>query len=409
MSYASYGTKLRPAWYRGVRFYVEEAGGDYGRRFADHEYAGRDTPYAEPLGRRQRVWPVTGYTIGPTFRLARDALLRACERHGVGELIHPAIGIVEAVCRRVAWSEQREAGLRCTFTLEFAEPGELEEPSATTDFDTVLELAADALGVAAAAAFTEMFGVTGALDYVSGNATADVQNLAATLENGRFPASGYPQAPAVEAIDQLYSEAPGLVFQPPLLCTRTEAAYATYSNAGEPVSIVAAMLELASEYQSGARAVDVRPLASDPPGTQYTSRTRQARNQAAWQRYCRELALREVGYAMPGVPIGSYDEGMALIHRIIAAFDAAEIAAADGGFDAVFIALIRLRAAILADIRGRTQTQVPMVVYRTHTTSNALALAWKFYQDAYRDRELVQAVQAINPAFMPRVGRVKAT
>jgi len=405
----SYSNKLRPAWYRGVRFYVEEAGGDYGRRFADHQYPGRDTPYAEDMGRTQRVWPVTGYTIGPTFRLARDALLRACERKGVGELVHPALGIVEVVCRRVTWSEVREAGLRCVFSLEFSEPGALEEPTSIDNVDMLLEAAADLLGVAAAATFVDMFSVAASLDYVSANAAADVQDLAGLLDHSRIPAAGYPQSPVVEAIDQLYDEAPGLVFQPPLLCTRTEAAFAAYSNAGEPAPVMGLMLTLATNYESGAQATDPRPRAVvDPPGTRYTARTRQARNRAAWQRYCRELALREVGYAIPAVPIDSYDEAMALHGRIAEAFDAAELAAADGGFDDVFIALIRLRAAVMTSISARNATLVPMVVYRTHETSNALVLAWKFYHDTGRDRELVDAVQAINPAFMPRSGRVKA-
>ena len=129
---AAYG-RLLPARFRGAVFYVDDAGGSYGRRFADHEYPDRDTPYAEDLGRAQRVWSITGYVIGPNFRFLRNALLRACERKGPGTLYHPAIGSVQAVCRNVRWSEQREAGLRSTFTLEFAEPGELLEPAGMPD------------------------------------------------------------------------------------------------------------------------------------------------------------------------------------------------------------------------------------------------------------------------------------
>jgi prophage DNA circulation protein len=388
---------------------VEDAGGNYGRRFADHQYPGRNRPYAEDLGRAQRVWPLTGYTIGPAFRLARDALLAACERKGSGELVHPALGIMLAVCRRVSFSEQREAGLRCVFSLEFAEPGELEEPGTEQNADMVIESAADALGVASAAAFLAVFSVSASLDYVADHAALDVRNFAALMEHSRLPAMGYPQAPCAEAIEQLYAEADGLVHHPPDLSQRTDAVFTTFSNAGEPAAVTGQMEKLANDYQSGTRAIDVRPRAVDPPGTRYPARTREARNQVAWQSYIREHALREIGYAITAVPIDSYEEARAIEQRIISAFEAAETAAADAGFDDVFISLVRLRSAVLTEIETRNQARVPTVIYRTQNTSNALVLAWQFYRDAARNIELQEAVQAINPAFMPRSGYVKAS
>jgi hypothetical protein len=224
-----------------------------------------------------------------------------------------------------------------------------------------------------------------------------------------MPALGYPQAPVAEAIGTLYDQAPGLVYQPPQLCVTTAAAFAAVSNGGEPSTVVPMMLGLGTNYSSGAQAGGMPPLFADAPGTQFTARTRETRNQAAWQRYCREHALCEVGYAIPGVAIESYAEAAAMEARIMEAFDLAETAAADAGFDAVFVGLMRLRSAVLMQIDARKQTRVPLVQYQTLTTSNALVLAWKFYCNAERDLELVEAVRAINPAFMPRAGHVKAT
>jgi prophage DNA circulation protein len=145
---------LLPASFRGVPFYVENAGGNYGRRFADHEYPARDTPFAEDLGRSQRVWPITGYTIGPGFRLHRMALVAACERKGAGELVHPLIGIVQAVCRTVSFTEERSVGMRSMITMEFAEPGQLQEPTGSPNSEMQIEAAADQLGGASGSAFT---------------------------------------------------------------------------------------------------------------------------------------------------------------------------------------------------------------------------------------------------------------
>jgi prophage DNA circulation protein len=396
--------RMRPAWFRGAPFHVDEAGGDYGRRWADHEYAGRDRPYAEPLGRAQRIWNITGYTLGPAHRFARALLLQACEQRATpGELIHPAIGVVLAVCRRVTWSETREVIGRSTLTMEFAEPGELEEPSAADDSAIGMEMAADALGIAAAEQLMNDFSVTATLTYVASNATYDVQTMAATLEDHRLPESGYEQASAAEAIDILYSQAPALVHDVPDLTRRTTKAFATTSNSGPPDHITDAMLNIANSYTSGASAQSVRAMIASEP-----ARTRDERNKRAWQAFCRQQALREVGYAMTGVPILSQQQGEQLGARIKSAFETAEQVAADAGNDDVFLALIRLRGQIEANIRSRPGVPA-MVVYRTLEPRNALVLAWEFYHDANRDLELVEVTNAINPAFMPMSGSVRAT
>jgi prophage DNA circulation protein len=399
--------RMRPASFRGCRFYVEDAGGDYGFRWVDHQYPDRHTPYAEPLGRAQRVWPITGYTLGPLHRIARNALLQACERGGVGELIHPAIGLVMAVNRRATWSEQREGIGRSIISLEFAEPGALEEPTGTPNSEMLIEAAADELGVAAGAAMQSSFNVGNTLSYVAENAGLDTQAMAVTLERHRVPADGYEQAPAVEAIDTLYQQGPALVYDPPQLRSRTETAFGTTSNTSDPATVVIAMLNIANNYRAGALAHDIAAAyATDPPGTEYPANERERRNQAAWQAYCRHQALREVGYAIPGAAITSQRQAERLRADITAAFDDAETVAANAGQDDLFIALIRLRAMIEANISSRNLPR--MVVYNTLLSQNALVMAWSFYHDANRDLELVDAVHAINPAFMPVAGIVKA-
>jgi hypothetical protein len=195
------------------------------------------------------------------------------------------------------------------------------------------------------------------------------------------------------------------VFYPPQLATMTQDAFAAFSNGGEPDVIGSAMLDIATGYQAGARAVDVSGFAYVPV---YPASERKTINQQAWQSFCRQQALREVGYASPAFVIESYEEGIALMARVADAFEAAELAAANAGLDNVFIALIRLRSTIIADIEARNAGNVPLVHYQTLRTENALVMAWRFYRDAGRNLELVEAVRARTPCFMPRSGLVKA-
>jgi prophage DNA circulation protein len=417
--------RLLPARFRGAVFYIEEAGGTYGRRHADHEYPDRDIPYAEDLGRKQRVWPMTGYVIGTGFRFLRDALIRACERKGPGSLYHPAIGTVQAVCRTCTWSEQREAGNRCVFTLEFAEAGELLQPTGLPDTAQLLEVAADALGVAAEAAFTAVFDVSNALSYVADFATTDVQATSVALERMRKPAYGYDQSDVSEALESLYDDADHLVDVPPELTRRTAECFEFFSDAAEPYSVGMSMLTFSVEYNSGADYVDVvapiapfaavgsradvTPAPTVPPGTELPSRAWLARNQAAWQRFAREQALREVGYLTPAMNFSSYDDADRVMTAMTEAFDSAENAAADAGNDEVYIALIDLRGACMADIMSRRGSLTPLVNYRMPRMSNAITMAWRFYQNANRNEELVEMTNCYTPAFMPMAGKIKVS
>jgi prophage DNA circulation protein len=70
---------MRPASFRGAGFFIEATDGDVGRRLAIHEYPLQDLPYGEDLGRKARVFKLTGQVIGPDYMAKRDALLAACE------------------------------------------------------------------------------------------------------------------------------------------------------------------------------------------------------------------------------------------------------------------------------------------------------------------------------------------
>ncbi|MBI4800433.1 MAG: DNA circularization N-terminal domain-containing protein [Desulfarculus sp.] len=76
-------TRMQPASFRGAGFLVEGHDGEVGRRLAVHEYPERDLPYAEDLGRKARVFKITGLVIGPDYMAQRDALLARLQQQGL--------------------------------------------------------------------------------------------------------------------------------------------------------------------------------------------------------------------------------------------------------------------------------------------------------------------------------------
>lgn len=126
MPFAPWRAALQPASFRGAGFKVETDAMPTGRRNAFHEFAKRDTPFAEDMGRRGRRYSFAAYVIGPGYLDAKNALIAACEAGQAGTLVHPTLGTVQVVCDGCVPTESRERGGFCAFELVFLEAGSLD-------------------------------------------------------------------------------------------------------------------------------------------------------------------------------------------------------------------------------------------------------------------------------------------
>lgn len=125
----SWRDQLRPASFRGVAFLVDADKSPAGRRTVLHEYPQRDTPYVEDMGRRTRQFSLTAFVIGPDCLDKRDALLKALETAGPGELVHPWYGTLKVVAGDSDVSHAHAEGGVVRFELSFTEAGELAYPT----------------------------------------------------------------------------------------------------------------------------------------------------------------------------------------------------------------------------------------------------------------------------------------
>lgn len=413
---ADWKQNLRRASFRSVQFYTENYGGEHGRRWADHEYPGRDVPYAEDMGRRQKVWRFTGYLIGDDYPMRRDRLVQACEQDGPGELVHPTIGTVQAVCRSISHSEERTRGRYVAISFEFAEAGQLWSPGGLASVASVVAALALPLGQVAASSFLRGFDTSGGGNWLTGSATGQITQLAAQLQTSRMPAPGIDQGGLDRALAYLNHNAPQLAAYAPSLAVASDTAFAEFTNAGEAVPVLSAMLRFAAPTSTELNWLPSSPrfspfgMIGGPAIYRLPVIDRRRINSLAFTTFTRCLALREVGYSVPGIPFDNYDEAIALLNEIAAAFIELEGDCADEGDDDTFAALANLRAAITHMIRERATNLSPLVRYRVMgpTTANSLTLAWRMYQDSGRDLEVVRRTVARNPSFLPFVGRVLA-
>lgn len=112
-----------PASYKGMEFFVENASRGSGRRGVEWEFPKRDDPYFEDLGRRARVWSVTGYVLGKDYKGKADSLQRALESKGGGTLQHPTMRTMRVVCIVFTRHERKMAGGYAEFEMQFVEAG----------------------------------------------------------------------------------------------------------------------------------------------------------------------------------------------------------------------------------------------------------------------------------------------
>lgn len=146
---------LQRASFRGVPFWVDTDAVPVGRRTQVHEYPQRDEPYVEDLGRRTRKFAMAAFVIGDDCLAQRDALLKALDTAGEGELVHPWLGRLTVTAADCEMSHDRREGGMVRFDLVFVEAGKLEFPSARANSRRQASLAAEGLWSSAQARYKD--------------------------------------------------------------------------------------------------------------------------------------------------------------------------------------------------------------------------------------------------------------
>ncbi len=139
----SWRDRLRPAFFRGVPFHVDDSGIAGGRRVAPHEYPKRNVGYTEDMGRRLRGYRVRGYLIGPNFDLAGRLLIAALEADGASILVLPLVGEDTVICVSFAYNESRQEGGYASVDMDFVPAGTPVMAAAATATASAIGTAAD--------------------------------------------------------------------------------------------------------------------------------------------------------------------------------------------------------------------------------------------------------------------------
>lgn len=428
--------------YRGVEFFVERADATHGRRWLVHEYPRRDAPYAEDMGRRAKEWRLSLFVAGDDYDLQRDKLVKALDAPGAATLVHPYLGTMSAVGTDVRTSESTREGGVCIFEVTFSESGEQLQPGTTVDTQRKVGEAADELEAQAEQDFWDRWSIKG----LTGWSLEEIQRDLASAIDGieqfvggladeiaaviRFPANitglilgGYNRLRnavmrPVNALDLYSGRSPLSASRVRLNLTgsstrssRASSTFGTGTSANNGSGGNGLGTGLGSVATSGSSSftsadTDVVGAMRLTPGTPTravrmlrtagTATTSQAIVTRDAQRLTNLVAAEQLNGRLAAVTaarvvaetdwLSRYDAeaaGKDVLELIDLQMQTVEPVA-----DAVYNALVVLRAAVSTDLRTRALALPNMSEYTPQATLPAVVIAHRLYGDASRADEI---------------------
>jgi prophage DNA circulation protein len=370
---------FRQASFRGVGFLIDSADSQFGRNVVTHQYAERDVPFTEDLGRKARRFSMTAYLVGGDYMLARDALIEACELPGPGLLVHPYLGELQVVLDGgLTVRERRQDGGYCDMSLTFVEDGENQFPAAISNPDTAVDLTASDVQSRAASVFERAYNLANLPEFVRTEMVDAANKLLGPADRLLSISSDFS-----DSLAALKRDLGTLIFRPRELAAGFLGVINDITKlAGKNKATSATLHELV---------LSTLRLVPETTGT----RTRQSRSQNAMQSMVQQMAVSEHARVVVGQPYDSYQQAIEARSELADEIDTVSETAADE----VFQALQDLRAKVVQALPDPKLPEIQSVTMRQATP--AIVLAYRIYGDAEREADITARNNIRHPGFIP--------
>lgn len=383
---ASFKDLVWECTWRGVPFVVLTCRVRSGRRLERHEITSREQPAWEDQGRQPWKIDVQGTVIGDRYLEVKDALQRASEASGPGDLYTPYTGLVPVRCTSFEFGEQADERRMARFSASFEEdrdPQGQQTSAARATSDAAS--AAEALEAASTAELESTLEPAGP-ELVREAPASVVRSLANRMrELNSLAGVSAEIAQVVDLLDLLVTSASELVTAPADLASDLLQAIkhlGTYQAApGGALFAYKALFDEPAPTVAGAGA----------------TASQAALNAAAVSDLARDGAL--AGWVRAAVEFqwATLDQALAERADLLEAIDERS----DGvrGSD-VLVALSGLRAAVVAALPPPERALPFVKTVELAGTTNALALAHELYGAPDEAEEIAARNRARNPLFL---------
>ena len=401
---ASWRMNLRPASFRGVPFYVEQAAGVGGRRKVEHQFALRDDPYIEDLGKAANRFRLTAWVVGDDYLSNSNALISALQDYDdAAVLVHPWRGEIQCQAGLISWRETKDLGGYCEFEIDFfVDPNAPASPTSLLDtvgqvlkgLASLAQLAIEAyetvsLIIAHPAMLLGFMGtllgsvVSGLTGLPAGVITGLGSAIQAILLN---PGSDSGTATAIQAVFTS--------------CATNAVAWLTPPDlTGDPVLGESPTVGAVADMSAGLAALgawgNTLPIPANPV---------QAQQQQILQSLVQGSAIAATIAVYAQIDWPNAQAATAARTQILGLIDTQLALTSALGQDDLYRGWQAVSGFAVLDLIRRAQALPSLVPFSLQASRPSLVLAWRWYQDAGRSDELESLNNAGDPMFMPYAG-----
>lgn len=442
---ADWRDQLQPASFRGVAFEVwsGDLSGHTGgaRRVAVHQFALRDTPETQDLGRDAGLIRVRAIIVGDDYITQRQQLVAACRDSGeIGTLVTPTLGRLRVRCTGCRVAEEYTSQGMAVVELQFVEAG--LQPGQGARQDTASGLLARIASLLPIIRAAYSYGALierdpGVLGPLAGSMLADAgaslltsialpSSIVSGISSAAYAMSAAPtdtDATATAVTSAFNTAAQAMVDAPDSLSALAAAAAGapagTAVDGTDPVIGRIAITQPADDPTYGLAAMATWTSSAAPPnpqgiappglpvptGQSVSLAQAQVATVAALTALMQGAATAAVALIYAQTDWVSADAAQAARETLIALMDAQIDAAADSGNQALALAWTAVETIAVQDLTQRAQALPRLASYAAPASLPAVVLAQRLYQDATRAEELVALNAVPHPLFMPAQGR----
>jgi prophage DNA circulation protein len=385
---------LRPASFRGIRFLVDTAETQGGRRNILHEYPYKDDPYTEDLGRKAREYSFDAYVIGEGHEDTRRRLLEAIENNdSPGTLVHPLFGSVRVIPGPVRHRYKNAESRIEYFNFTFYEAGENRFPDATLDTRIAVQAAADLVQMATRNAFVDNYTIVDVPEFVLKDAQDNANEMVSVIEKSieKVQLAQSKQPDFNTQLAEYKAKLIDLVSDPETFANNTASLLSALGD------VYSDPLNAFLTYQRLWNTAD-----DTIPDWQATpSRKKMRQNREVQIGMIKRLSVVGMAKAATQMEIDNYDDAVRFRQDIADLLDDELIRLGRTDYDNLFFALDDLRAQVIKDLTERSVNLDRLKDLYLPSSQPAAVISYDLYGTSKRDQEIRSRNKVRHPLFVP--------
>jgi prophage DNA circulation protein len=382
------------ASFRGVPFFIRSSNRSGGRRDAEHLFPDKDDPLYEDLGKKPRVYRLSGYVVDDNYYGMRNDLIEALEAFGPGKLVHPYFGTFQAKCSDWDEVETTEEGRMARFNMTFKKDVGPELTTVTPNAQSLAFAAKTSLLDAILGWFEDAYDIASAPVRAIEDLTDTIDEGLQVVDSAKKLAN--TQAEFKRALQNLEGKAISLALNARVLASSFSDIINFGTNVGSSLQFNATADNAKQQTQEQYELAD----SADTPFVDTPTSISQDDDYPAFQ--VQQIIKYNAVAALVGLttvePFASTQDAEAAKTKLFDLID--EVSATSFVTDEIYEALRDAKAAVNEDLNQRSITLPRIVSVELPETRNVLLVSNEIFGNLDEEEDIITRNKVIHPGFV---------